>query len=415
MSFAVGVGGFLGGLNSGLELGRKFKALKQESDIANIAEQGLKAGEEARQKEIQGMISTQTSPVVTQQNQGQASGEVSALQGGFQMAGQPVAKPAEQGIMQQASPQPYAVGELAKAQSIPEKGILAGAGIPAQAVPNETEFMAGGQKFKTKDDAVNFASTRAASAYENFMKNDAGKIRDVYLKNGDLEGAERFQNFLDDKSTKDGQKKWMKGISLIELGMPREGLQSIIDAQNVAGYGSDVKISGFEDVTNDKGVKTGAIRIKFTGTDGVEGYRDIANIEDAAMMGAGLTGFQNAYKSYDERQKAAIAARLTAAKTKDEREFEIGKIEYKDKLDRRAKTQELGTRARLKVGDADSPYRKDVSPEGRRIAAVNSLTTNDETARKYNKATPAEREEMIRQRVAEMNGPAAPAGGIPLL
>lgn len=415
MSFSAGVGGFLNGLNSGLELGRKFKALKQEADIANIAEKGLAAGEQERQKQIQGMVSTQADPVVTAQNQGAASSEVSALQGGFQMAGQPAPKPAEQGIMQQVSPQPYAVGQLEKAQSLPEKGILAGAGLPAQAVPNETSFQVGEKKFKSRDEAMEFAGTRAASAYENFMKNDAGKIRDLYVKNGDLEGAERYQNFLEDKATQAGQKKWMKGVSLIELGMPREGLQAIIDAQNVAGYGSDVKISGFEDVKNDKGEKTGAIRIKFTGEDGVEGYRDIGSIEDAAMIGVGLTGFKNAYSSFEGRQKQAIAARLESAKKADERKFEIGKIDYKDKLDRRAKTEELGTRAKLKVGDADSPYRKDVSPEGRRIAAVNSLTTNDETARKYNKATPAEREEMIRQRVAEMNGPAAASGGIPLL
>lgn len=79
----------------------------------------------------------------------------------------------------------------------------------------------------------------ADAGVDYYMREGRNLVVRAYLENGDLAGAQKYQEYLDQKATKDGIKSWSKAIFAMQSGDVEGAGDAIIEAYNNLGYFPD--------------------------------------------------------------------------------------------------------------------------------------------------------------------------------
>lgn len=79
----------------------------------------------------------------------------------------------------------------------------------------------------------------ADAGVDYYMREGQNLVVRAYLENGDLAGAQKYQEYLDQKETKDGLRSWTKARFLMGMGDFEGAGNQIIEAYNNLGYFSD--------------------------------------------------------------------------------------------------------------------------------------------------------------------------------
>lgn len=250
----------------------------------------------------------------------------------------------------------------AKAPALPTN-VAEAAGLP-KPIETKNEFKVGDKYFDAKEPATKLAERQSATVMDRFYGDIAPKMVQAYTAQGRLDKAEQMSSFLEDRGTKQGMKHWAKGMALMNMGDVDGALSSLMDAQHTAGFGTDLKIKGWEPIKDQAGKAVGGIRVNYTNDNGVDGYQDFANKEDFAMTAVNLLSPEKQFAIYDARQKAAMELRAKSAEKNSDLKRDLYKIDYKDTKDRGAKSEELNLRAKLGLGAGRErePYTQDKSP-----------------------------------------------------
>ncbi len=296
-----------------------------------------------------------------------------------------------------------------------------------------------GTKYGSEAEARGAAEKNAPSVDDFYVKNVVPKIAETYLKQGNIEQAEKWNSWAEQKNTKDGMKHWTKALQAGQMGDFKSYADNMVKAYNTPGYYDDgLEADGYDLVKDKEGNTTGMtlnLRNKSTGE---KFAQTIQGQEDMVRMGIGLLDPANAFKT---TQAAVTAAKANRTKA-DEGELKFKRDVYRDerKGERQAQQQEQKDASaidRLSLGkdldarnqkaaitlraQAGDMYKKGASPEEvRRMLHQKRLGDFS-----YSRMKPEEQAKIIDQDVKTIVGGAnamatgiptqAPAAGAPMI
>jgi hypothetical protein len=285
-----------------------------------------------------------------------------------------------------------------------------------------------GAKFGSEAEARGVAEKNAPSVDDFYVKNVVPKIAETYLKQGNIEQAEKWNSWAEQKNTKAGMKHWTKALQAGQMGDFKAYADNMVKAYNTPGYYDDgLEADGYDLVKDKEGNTTGmTLNLRNTST-GEKFAQTIKGQEDMVKMGIGLLDPANAFKT---TQAAVTAAQNTRAKAaegdlkfkrdvyRDDRKGERQAINQEQKdasaIDRLSLGKELDARnqkaaitLRAQAGDM---YKKGASPEEvRRMLHQKRLGDFS-----YSRLKPEEQAKIIDQDVQTIvGGGNALATGIP--
>lgn len=192
-----------------------------------------------------------------------------------------------------------------------------------------------GTKFGSEAEARGAAEKSAPSVDDFYVKNVVPKIAETYLKQGNMEQAEKWNSWAQEKNTKTGMKHWTKALQAGQMGDFKSYADNMVKAYNTPGYYDDgFEADGYDLVKDNEGNTTGMtlnLRNKSTGE---KFSQTVQGQEDMVRMGIGLLDPANAFKT---TQAAVIAAKTSRAKS-EEGELKFKREVYLD--DRKGERQE---------------------------------------------------------------------------
>ena len=228
--------------------------------------------------------------------------------------------------------------ESAKAQR--QSAIDANVKVGSQANADNTMTMptfadAKGTKFGSEAEARSAAEKSAPSVDDFYVKNVVPKIAETYLKQGNMEQAEKWNSWAQEKSTKTGMKHWTKALQAGQIGDFKAYADNMVKAYNTPGYYDDgLEADGYDLVKDKEGNTTGlTLNLRNLKT-GEKFAQTIKGQEDMVKMGIGLLDPANAFKT----TQAAVTAAQTAKAKAAEGDLKFKRDVYRD--DRKSERQE---------------------------------------------------------------------------
>lgn len=227
--------------------------------------------------------------------------------------------------------------ESAKAQR--QGAIDANVKVGSEANADNTMTMptfadAKGNKFANEAEARGAAEKSAPSVDDFYVKNVVPKIAETYLKQGNMEQAEKWNSWAQEKNTKTGMKHWTKALQAGQMGDFKSYADNMVKAYNTPGYYDDgLEADGYDLVKDKEGNTTGMtlnLRNKSTGE---KFSQTIRGQEDMVKMGIGLLDPANAFKT----TQAAVTAAQTAKAKAAEGDLKFKRDVYRD--DRKGERQ----------------------------------------------------------------------------
>lgn len=227
--------------------------------------------------------------------------------------------------------------ESAKAQR--QGAIDANVKVGSEANADNTMTMptfadAKGAKFGSEAEARGSAEKSAPSVDDFYVKNVVPKIAETYLKQGNMEQAEKWNSWAQEKNTKTGMKHWTKALQAGQMGDFKSYADNMVKAYNAPGYYDDgLEADGYDLVKDKEGNTTGMtlnLRNKSTGE---KFSQTIRSQEDMVKMGIGLLDPANAFKT----TQAAVAAQKASQAKSDEGNLKFQRDVYRD--DRKGERQ----------------------------------------------------------------------------
>lgn len=171
-----------------------------------------------------------------------------------------------------------------------------------------------GTKFGSEAEARGAAEKSAPSVDDFYVKNVVPRIAETYLKQGNMEQAEKWNNWAQEKNTKTGMKHWTKALQAGQMGDFKSYADNMVKAYNTPGYYDDgLEADGYDLVKDKEGNTTGMtlnLRNKSTGE---KFSQTIRGQEDMVKMGIGLLDPANAFKTTQAAVTAAQNAKAKAA------------------------------------------------------------------------------------------------------
>lgn len=191
-----------------------------------------------------------------------------------------------------------------------------------------------GTKYGSEAEARAAAEKNAPSIDDFYVKNVVPKIAETYLKQGNIEQAEKWNAWAEQKNTKEGMKHWTKALQAGQIGDFKAYADNMVKAYNAPGYYDDgLEADGYDLVKDKEGNTTGLtlnLRNKSTGK---KFSQTVQGQEDMVRMGIGLLDPANAFKT----TQAAVTAAQNARAKSAEGELKFKRDVYRD--DRRGERQ----------------------------------------------------------------------------
>ncbi len=191
-----------------------------------------------------------------------------------------------------------------------------------------------GKSYANEGEARAAAEKGAPSVDDFYVKNVVPKIAETYLKQGNIEQAEKWNSWAEQKSTREGMKHWTKALQAGQMGDFKTYADSMVKAYNAPGYYDDgLEADGYDLVKDKEGNTTGLtlnLRNKATGE---KFSQTVRGQEDMVKMGIGLLDPANAFKTTQAAVQTAQANRAKSA----EGDLKFKRDVYRD--DRKAQVQ----------------------------------------------------------------------------
>lgn len=222
------------------------------------------------------------------------------------------------------------------------------ANVKVGAEPNAENTMtmptfadAKGTKFASEAEARAAAEKNAPSIDDFYVKNVVPKIAETYLKQGNIEQAEKWNSWAQAKNTQTGMKHWTKALQAGQIGDFKAYADNMVKAYNTPGYYDDgLEADGYDLVKDKEGNTTGMtlnLRNKSTGE---KFSQTIRGQEDMVKMGIGLLDPANAFKTTQAAVATAQAQRAKSA----EGELKFKRDVYRDGIKVQAQGQQQDRR-----------------------------------------------------------------------
>lgn len=226
-------------------------------------------------------------------------------------------------------------GAKAQRQSMIDANVKVGSEANADNTMTMPTFAdAKGTKYGSEAEARAAAEKSAPSIDDFYVKNVVPKIAETYLKQGNIEQAEKWNNWAEQKSTREGMKHWTKALQAGQMGDFKTYADSMVKAYNAPGYYDDgLEADGYDLVKDKEGNTTGLtlnLRNKSTGE---KFSQTIRGQEDMVRMGIGLLDPANAFKTTQAAVTSAQNARVKA----QENDLKFKRDVYRD--DRKGERQ----------------------------------------------------------------------------
>lgn len=194
---------------------------------------------------------------------------------------------------------------------------------------------------------------------DNWKKTVGPRLQQYWLKTGEIDKAQNFQKWLDDSNVQAGMKSWANMARAYQLGDRPNFLKHLNATLTQSGYyDGEVQPINATEKTNDKGQLVGytvTFRDKTTGKESSQDF-DSDDIQRMAVTSLSPTQI---YEQGMNELTAARKARADAAKTKDEREWEMTKmgVQQQNTLENQTNASQLrraekAEEKRLGIGDA---------------------------------------------------------------
>lgn len=238
-----------------------------------------------------------------------------------------------------------------------------------------------GKSYANADEQKAAAEKNAPSIDDFYVKNVVPKIAQTYLSQGNIEQAEKWNAWADDKNTKTGMKHWTKALQAGQMGDFKTFADNMVKAYNTPGYYDDgLEADGYDLVKDKEGNTTGmTLNLKNKST-GEKFAQTINGQKDMVQMGIGLLDPANAFKTTQATVQAAEAAQAKGAESDLKFKRDVYRDDRKGERQERAqaqrdesaidrlvtgkemdsKRQAEGIKLRAQAGDM---YKKGASPE----------------------------------------------------
>lgn len=421
-------GAFAGGISTGVErqlkLGKEIQALKKQNDVRNLIAQGLAEQQTANSLQqaqgaakvtegpanegqaYQSETGATVAPVRTASVESRALPPISAATPGLAPpmgassdgnAGEAEAQAAYQASKQAQTPAVQATPQAAA----PTPQAAAASGVQAG------KFYDGDKKFDTRAEAAKSAAGTPMSKDAYLAKNIYPKVRDYYLSQGDVEGAEQWDKYSKTKHGEAVNATWAKVVTAPDLDTAAKHARDLYE------YVDDgITTTGQKIVTKSDGTQVAVVTMKDKATGKTS---EMELTQEKIMNMAGAANPQQMFKDFQTKQTAAEKLKYEAAlkaqeraqkkqddielegvKSKSQRElkvYEQDRLDQREGLKTKGEMDKLGLKYELDA-EFEQKYKKSTSPTERRALLVDMLGKNDP---RFMRDTPEEKERKIKE------------------
>lgn len=396
MSFNFGgfAGGMAGGIERGLRIGKEMEALKKQRDVRNLIQQGLAEKEAADQvAKAAGASKVEEGPATEGQAYRSETGSTVTpiQQGNVETRALP---PMDAPSVSAPTPNLGASSEGNAGEAEARAAMTAPAAPVAQPTPQAAastglqagQFYDGDKKFATRAEAAESATGPVMSKDAYLVKSIYPKVRDYYLAQGDLEGAEKFDKYAKSKRGEAVNAAWAKVVTAPDLETAAKHARDLYE------YVDDgITTTGHKIITKSDGTQVAMVTMKDKATGKTS---EMELTQDKIMQLAGMANPQKMYEDYRTQQSAAEKLKAERVIKREDRaytrETELIKQEGSDKReaarldaqavrdDKRAdqRVNEIELKARLDADNA-AKFKKATDPMERRALIRSDAMKND--------------------------------------
>jgi hypothetical protein len=163
-------------------------------------------------------------------------------------------------------------------------------------------------------DAQSKAAKKNAPLPEDFYLRDVvPKIKETYIAQGNMAGAEQWDKWAQDKQAQAGMKSWTQALRSAQIGDFKGYADHMVKAYNSPGYYDDGLHAEGYDLVKDKDGNTTGLTLKMKNKETGELFaQTIHGQDDMVQAGIGLLEPANAFKVTMARADAATAAQAKA-------------------------------------------------------------------------------------------------------
>lgn len=218
-------------------------------------------------------------------------------------------------------------------QSAIDELVQVGAGPNASNTMTMPTYQVEGQSFADEGSARKAAESRVGSVTDFFYQNEAPKIADLYMEQGDVEKAETWRKWIQDKNVQKGFQYGVRAFQAASMGDDETAIKNMVKMYNQPGYFEDgSKATGYKPVKGKDGSTIGyAITVK-----DAQGNENVLNVEKGEGMLRAMMPFVDP-KSVYEAGWAEITAERNARLKAVQEDMKFKRDIYRD--DRRALSQ----------------------------------------------------------------------------
>lgn len=205
-----------------------------------------------------------------------------------------------------------------------------------------TGYQVDGKEFNNPQQARGQAEKGVDGVIDYFMRDAAPKIAEAYIGQGNIEKADAWNSWIQERNTQQGMAHWAKAMRSAQMGDTEGFVSALEKAYNTPGYLDDgVTVKGHE-IGED-----GAITMTFE-RDGKEFNQTFRNSEDITQAGIGLLSPQVAFEMSQAQAQSAAEARAKAGteELKHRRGLEMEAVRQDGRIDLERVKADLQRRAR---------------------------------------------------------------------
>lgn len=294
--------------------------------------------------------------------------------------------------------------------------------VPAQGGIGPISYQVGDQSYSSRDEARRAASANAPDPIDIFIRDNVPKLQEAYIKQGNLEMAEYWRQFSEDRRGKDYMKNWTKAFMLGQAGDFDQSAKTMGGLLNSLDLG--VTYQGHEVTKDGDGNATGfTMKVKNDETGKVtempmtlESYMEFVQMNNPQAFAESMYNQQmeanrarledaKAERKYNREQSGRIEIETLRSQLRDaveQRKFDrninaLRQAGYSEEFINRALPSLLGV-------NSEGPYRKSASPE----ETARMLLQERMKDRQFTRKTPEEQQEIIRRDMQNILDAAAP-------
>lgn len=366
MNWGGFAGGFAQGFNNGVSMGKTIDTVMKQKKIEDVRAQGIAEAQAARDAAIDSSIQDTSggNPAATMGVTGQPAATNQAPSTTPKML--PVAEDA------MTADQPSAAKPIApqdEDRSITRRRVLAeqpsitpntppatatAAPVAAQA---GLPFVVGGKGYATRQEARAAAEKAAPDVMQFMSKTLVPRMQQVYMEQGDIEKADAWGKWAEDRDNKAAMKEWAGAYRSAQIGNFEKAADHVFELYKR--YDDGITPMSKETVKDNQGNVTGFnVRLKNDKTG--EEYSQFIDKRSLTEMGLSALSPQAMFEQTFKRQTAADEAALKAAAeaAKDNRNFQ---------QDIYKQDRNFGNQKTLKQMDVQAQAERDVRQQSNAI------------------------------------------------